>query len=67
MPAVISDFIPEAEASVLVCFPAGGRIPAIAPGYNKIYKIYKNKHRFILLIIVARGLGNYVLLVRIFL
>lgn len=64
MPAVISDLIPEAEASVLVCFPAGGRIPAIAPGYNKIYKIYKiykNKHRFILLIIVACGLENYVL------
>lgn len=61
MPAVISDLIPEAEASVLVCFPADGFIPAIAQEYNKIYKIYKNKHRFILLIIVACGLENYVL------
>ena len=67
MLAVISDLIPEAEASVLVCFPAGGRIPAIAPGYNKIYKIYKNKHRFILLITVVCGLEYYVLLVWIFL
>lgn len=32
MPAVVSDFIPEAETSVLVCFLADSCIPVAAPG-----------------------------------